>query len=477
MLPAAVLLYRTRVLLLKDTTVLAYTLLSVLVIGAVFGHLIDEEEREAFDSACEKRGLLLEVALDGLANLHATNITLRRVAPDLATGKLNPVEEPHAAKPPISIGHDLRNGIAIAIGLKLARFGIDIIMLEKALDALGDGSTSVQSLELNLCLRRPVLGYLDVLQVEIAIGTTHILKLETLDLDALDQPLVVGIQRVQNKDRVMAILVSGRVIEASQGMEALDTLLGRLATHLLRFILDDDGVVCRNDIDGTTTAKLVTLGVHDASLFGAAALLQGGIEGLHVDDHHVDVGTCREAVDLAEARAVVHEVADCLAVLLEEVLLSVLKRLINALANGDGGYHHNELGPAVEAVKFEYGLGIDVGLARARLHLDIDIDGSRTLGKRGGLGKPIGSLLFTNVVEKPVSPNCKRCVGVAFARFELTLETWKYVASISPYHTAKIAQVEGRAQIGLAGKDIRHRPGGSRLIRLDLELELHEGLP
>ena len=257
-------------------------------------------------------------------------------------------------------------------------------------------------------------------------------------------------------------------------MEALDTLLGRLAAHLLRFILDDDGIVCRNDIDGATTAKLVTLGVHDASLFGAAALLQGGIEGLHVDDHHVDVGTCREAVDLAEARAVVHEVADCLAVLLEEVLLGVLERLVNALANGDGGYHHNELGPAVEAVKFEYGLGIDVGLARARLHLDIDIDGRRTLGKYSRLGKLIDSLLFTNVVEKSVSPNCKRCIGVAFARFELALETWKHVASISPYHTAEIAQVEGRAQIGLTGKDIRHRPGGSRLIRLNLELELHE---
>ena len=103
------------------------------------------------------------MTLDGLANLHATNVTLRRVAPDLATGKLNPIEEPHAAKPPIGIGHDLRNGIAIAIGLKLARFGIDIIMLEKALDTLGDGSASVQSLEFNLCLRRPVLGYLDVL--------------------------------------------------------------------------------------------------------------------------------------------------------------------------------------------------------------------------------------------------------------------------------------------------------------------------
>ena len=42
-------------------------------------------------------------------------------------------------------------------------------------------------------LRRPVFADDDVLQIQVAVSATHVVQLEALDLDALDQTLVVRV--------------------------------------------------------------------------------------------------------------------------------------------------------------------------------------------------------------------------------------------------------------------------------------------
>ena len=76
LLAPVVLLDRPGVLLLEDAAVLADGLPPVLVVGAVLGHLVDEEERQALDAAREERLLLLEVAPYGLADLDAAHVGL-----------------------------------------------------------------------------------------------------------------------------------------------------------------------------------------------------------------------------------------------------------------------------------------------------------------------------------------------------------------------------------------------------------------
>ena len=267
-----------------------------------------------------------------------------------------------------------------------------------------------------------------------------------------------------------------RIVEARDGAEAGDARLGGPAAHLLRLVQDDDGVVGGDYVDGATTRELVALGVHDAGLLGAPALLHGRIERLHVDDHDVDIGTRREPVDVAQTSAVVDKVADGLAVLLKKVLLGILERLVDALADGDGRHHDDELGPAVEAVELEHGLGIDVSLARARLHLHIEIYRSGANGKRRRLNDSIAALYPMNVLEQRGGSKGDGGIRVALGRLDLRLKARQRLGAISAHRVAEIAQIERGARVRLAGEDIGHRTRSLSLIRLDFKLELHPDL-
>ena len=153
---------------------------------------------------------------------------------------------------------------------------------------------------------RRILGtHLDVLPVHVAVSAAHAHRLDALDLDALDQALVVGVQRVEREHGVVALLVRGGVVEAEQRVELPHGLARgtRLLTHLLRLIDDENGIRGGEHVDGTAAAKVVALGEHDARrLVAAATLLALGlverVERLHVDDHDGNIRTTGEGVDL-----------------------------------------------------------------------------------------------------------------------------------------------------------------------------------
>ena len=271
----------------------------------------------------------------------------------------------------------------------------------------------------------------------------------------------------------MGNLVGGGIVETRDGTETGDADLGGIAAHLLRLVQDDDGVVGGDHVDGATARELVALGIHDAGLLGAPALLHGRVERLHVDDHDVDIGTRREPVDVAQASAVVDKVADGLAVLLKKVLLGILERLVDALADGDGRHHDDELGPAIEAVELEHGLGIDVGLARARLHLHVEVYRGGASSKRRRLDDAIAALHLVNVLEQRSGAKGNRGIRVALGCLNLRLKTRQRLGAVAAHRATEIAQIERGARIGLTGKDIGHRASSLSLIRLNFKLELH----
>ena len=264
-----------------------------------------------------------------------------------------------------------------------------------------------------------------------------------------------------------------RIVEARDGAEAGDARLGGPAAHLLRLVQDDDGVVGGDHIDRATACELVALGIHDAGLLGASALLHGRVERLHVDDHDVDIGTRREAVDIAQTTAVVDKVADGLAVLFKKVLLGILERFVDALADGDGRHHDDELGPAIETVELEHGLGVNVSLARARLHLHVKVYRGGASSKRRRLDDAIAALNLVNVLEQRSGAKGNRGIRVALGCLNLCLKTRQRFSAVAAHRATEITQIERGARIGLTGKDIGHRASSLSLIRLNFKLELH----
>lgn len=111
----------------------------------------------------------------------------------------------------------------------------------------------------------------------------------------------------------------------------------------------------------------VQLFVHDP-------LILAGVEGLHVDDHHIDCTVRVEAVRLGESVGGTDEEPDLLSVLPGEVLLGGLKRLVDTLTDGHRRHHNDELAPAVAGTELVHGFHICIGLAGARLHFNGQVD-------------------------------------------------------------------------------------------------------
>ena len=177
----------------------------------------------------------------------------------------------------------------------------------------------------------------------------------------------------------MRLLVRGGVVEREERVEACQCRLRGCASHLLRFVENDDGAVGCNHVDGSARAERVTLIVDDTCRLVVGTLFQRGVKGLGIDDHHADVSTLREGIDVAETVGVVDEVACLLAVEFHEVVSGNIKALLHTLTDGNAGHYHDELGPSVAFVQFEEGLDIDVGLSRTRLHLHIELAVSELL--------------------------------------------------------------------------------------------------
>ena len=247
------------------------------------------------------------MAADGLADLHATHVVLGGVAHDLALADDLAVQEAHIGRLPVHVGHyAVRCDLVAAVCLK-ARVSarvVDGVAHAKAPDHLLDAPTREHALVLDHRHGRLVLAHDHVLQVEVAVCGPHVAQLEALDLDALHKPLVVGVEGVQLIDQVVdgrATAIAqdrGRIAQAEQWVEAADAVLRGLAAHLLRLVLNDDGTVGGDDVDGPAALEAVLLFKDLAGILVLGALLHGGVERLHVDDHAADAIVLGEGIKI-----------------------------------------------------------------------------------------------------------------------------------------------------------------------------------
>ena len=251
--------------------------------------------------------------------------------------------------------------------------------------------------------------------------------------------------------------MGGGVAQGEERVELLQPLPGLLALHRLGLVDDQDGVGPGNDVDGAAGTELVQLHVD------APGVLAPGVEGLGVDDHHVDGAVGGKAVDLRQLGGVVDEEADLLAILLREMLLCHLKGLVHALPDGHAGHHHDKLAPAVVPVQLVHGLDVGVGLTHAGLHFDGEIVPALQPGRGGNL---VGPLDLVQVLQHHLVAELRDdgLVAPAGEAHRLQGELVRVGAPVHPI---------GGGQVGLPGEHIHHGLGGVSLKFLVFELEFH----
>ena len=138
--------------------------------------------------------------------------------------------------------------------------------------------------------RRLVRREHNVFKVEILARAGKVLYLKALDFNLLNELFVKRIQSVQHIDKVVLLGVSGRVVQAEQRIEVLQSFLRNLTAHLLRLVQNDDRSVRLDNVDRTARTELITLGVDNAGFLAFAVLFQRRSESLRVDNHYVDTG-------------------------------------------------------------------------------------------------------------------------------------------------------------------------------------------
>ena len=146
------------------------------------------------------------------------------------------------------------------------------------------------------------------------------------------------------------------------------------------------------------------------------------------------------------------------------MLLSHLKGLIHALADGDTRYHHNELAPAIVLVQLIHGLDIGIGFANAGFHLDGQV--IAPFQSLRGLDL-IGTLYLLQMLQNNSIAELRYDSLIAPAgkiRFFLQADLILPIAAIH--------SIVG-CQIRLPGKDINDSFGCICLEFLMFELEFH----
>ena len=278
----------------------------------------------------------------------------------------------------------------------------------------------------------------------------------------------------------MVLLVGGGVVQGEERIEGFECRLCSGASHLLRFIQNDDWVVGSKNGDRLSGTELISFGVDDACRLVLGSFLHG-VEGLGVDDHHADVVALREGVDVVEAAAVVDEVASLLAVLLHEVIYRDVEALLHTLSDSDAWNHHDKLGPAILLVQFEHGLDIDVSLSRTGFHLHVELAGSEFLTEFFILMDVVLGLNLSDVVKESHLIHGKAVVlitqviaGIIAIGKDICLN--EFDVMLLAVNHIQFSLIHPVFQVGLVGlplEDVDDALHGIGLILLYLKLQFH----
>ena len=162
-----------------------------------------------------------------------------------------------------------------------------------------------------------------------------------------------------------------RIVDCEKRIEVLKCLLRYVAPHFLRLVKNDNRSVCLDNVDRTTGCKLVTLGIDNSRFLALAILFERGCKRLRVDNHDVNAGARRKAVELVEVCTVIDEESRLFAIVLHEVLRGYLKGLLNTLADRDGRNNYDKLAPTVTLVELKHSFDVNVGFTGTGFHFHV----------------------------------------------------------------------------------------------------------
>ena len=235
------------IFLFKDFSIASQQRIAVFIILAILGNLVDEEKGEALDATMEERTLFAEVRLDGFPYLDASLVVGSYVADYLLQHQTFAVAELHLAVAWLmDIHYDIGNHESLVLQ-HISGGTIEVISFSQLLVDSLDGSRSALLFYLQSYLWCLVFREQQLCKIDIAVGTFQVLQFEAYYLYFLHQFVVVGIKCIEHIHRVVVFLVGSGVVQGEERIEGFECRLCSGASHLLRFIQNDDRVVgCKN---------------------------------------------------------------------------------------------------------------------------------------------------------------------------------------------------------------------------------------
>ena len=225
--------------------------------------------------------------------------------------------------------------------------------------------------------------YYDAFKIEVFVRATEVLNLKSLNLNFFYKSLIESVQSIQHINKIVLCTMRCRIVDGEKRIEVFKCLLRYVAPHFLRLVENDNRSVCLNNVDRTTGCKLVTLGIDDSRFLALAVLFERGCKRLRVDNHDVNTGARREAVELVEVCTVIDEESRLFAVVLHEVFRGDLKGLLYALADSDGRNNYDKFAPTVTLVELKHGLDVNVGFTGTGFHFHVKRTTSKIINKLG----------------------------------------------------------------------------------------------
>ena len=444
------------VFFLKHIGVDAIEGLARLVILLVLGHLVNEEQRQDFDSLMEKLALPFQMGKNRFPNLNAAKLVIADLADHISCINLDTVQELHGVVPPVNVP----NHKTIFIFVKVIGVIVEIISFGYCRRFLAN-TVGTFVVKLNGCCRVS-FGKIDAFQVNKAIGCRAAGLGNALDGNFLDQPLIVRLHRVKAVHHVIDAvrLVGCGIAECQQRAKFFQPFLGLLAFHRLGLVNNQDWIRLCDNINRAAGTKLVQFHVN------APCILPFGVECLGIDDHNIDGAVRRKAVNFRKLCRIVDEEPDLLAVFLRKMLLGHLKGFVNTFSNGDAGYNHDELTPTVVLVQLVHGLDIGIGLADTCLHFNGQVITALQLVRRFDL---VGALYLLQMLQNQLFGKLRHNALVAPAG-EVRVICHRLLA------VASVHQIGG-GQIRLSGENVNDCFCRIRLKFLMFELEFHLSTP
>ena len=359
------------IFLLKNLSVLRVHLIAIVIIFSVLRNLINEKQGQCFDAAGKQILLLFKVRTDGFSDLYTAQVSLGHISNDFSGMDCFTVGKGHNSTNRINFA-DTVSSILIHI------FGeCEKVIVHAQEPCLAVDGLIVSDFKLDARHRRFLRRDNNALQEKIAVRSAQILDIKAFDLDSLNQPLVVGIQRVKHIHQFMVLFVRSGIVQAKERIKLFQTFLRGSAAHFLRLIKDNNRTVRLDNVNWFSAAEVIQFRAD------TPCILSTGIESLNVYNHDVDICTLAEVINLRQILRIVHEETSLLAVIFHKVILHGLKTLADALSDSNARHDHDKLAPAVLLVQFKHGLYIDVGLTRSSLHLHVKGAGAKSSGRYG----------------------------------------------------------------------------------------------